>query len=147
MSNKDEYLVYTQFDGSRFYYKNKKLHREVGPAIVIYKDIAQYTNLSDETLYIPTDKPVEIIEIKGTDKSQGKTTQIVKIAHLKKKNLSLPKTYSFEDPIEYTYGNPTSTYWLEGINYSQQEFTSIMLKKEIEKELLKQEGQSKKLKL
>jgi hypothetical protein len=38
MENKDEYLVYTSQNNDTFYFKNRKLHRENGPAIVCRKD-------------------------------------------------------------------------------------------------------------
>jgi len=54
----DQYLVYARNDGTMFYYKNKKLHRDAGPAIVIAKDIQNYSNLGDEDLYKKSISPV-----------------------------------------------------------------------------------------
>jgi hypothetical protein len=146
MNSKDEYLVYLKHDGSKLYYKNKKLHRESGPAIVIKEDIDKYAKLLDENLYTETDKPVEVIEFIVGDTAKNKVKQLIKIGHLKKRNPS-PFIISFEQPLEYSYENVASTYWLEGKNYSKEEFTSIMLKKEMEAELPKADTQPKKLKV
>jgi hypothetical protein len=149
MNNHDEYLVYTKNNGNKLYYKNKKLHREAGPAIVIAEDVEKYTKLSDEHLYLPTDKPVEVIDVKVGDTKHGKAkvTSLVKIAYLKLRNSSIPKIYTLEDPVEYPFGELTSTYWLEGKHCSKEEFRSIMLKKEMDLELSKSEYQPRKLKL
>lgn len=149
MNNNDEYVVYLKHDGSRLYYKNKKLHREIGPAIVIEEDIDKYTKLLDENLYTETDKPVEVIEFMAGATSKDKIKQLTKNAHLNKGEQPSVRSFliSFEDPLEYIYDKTFSTYWIEGKNYSKEEFTSIMLKKEMEIELPKAETQPKKLKI
>ncbi len=58
MEKKDEYLVYTRKDGTIFHYKNKKLHRDAGPAVVVPKDIEKYSNLGDKDLYKKSISPV-----------------------------------------------------------------------------------------
>lgn len=146
MNNKDEYLVYTKPVGTKLYYKNKKLHREAGPAIVIPEDLDKYSQLSDSDLYIPTDQPVETITVKSNDEKRDASTKITTMKILKRRRSSLPLIYSLEDPIEYNY-DFFSSYWLEGKNYSKEEFTSIMLKKEMEQELPTSEYQPKKLKI
>jgi hypothetical protein len=146
MNNSDEYLVYTKENGNKLYYKNKKLHREVGPAIVILEDIEKYTNLSDENLYLPTDKPVNAINIIANKIKQGKN-KITQLVQLKSRYSSLPKIYTLEDPVEYPFGELASTYWLEGKNYSKEDFDRIILKQEMDLELSKSLSQPKKLKV
>lgn len=146
MSNQDEYLVYTKSIGTKLYYKNKKLHREAGPAIVIPEDIDKYKQLSDSDLYIPTDQPVETVTVKSNDEKRDDSTKITTMKILKQRWSSLPLIYTLEDPIEYNY-DFFSSYWLEGKSYSKEEFTSIMLKKEMEQELPTSEHQPKKLKV
>lgn len=58
---KDEYLVYTSGTHDTFYFKNGKLHREDGPAIVCRKDKSKknFEGLKDEALYTRVSEPVE----------------------------------------------------------------------------------------
>lgn len=145
MNDKDEYLVYTKENGDRLYYKNKKLHRETGPAIIVKEDINKYLNLPDANLYIPTNTPVEV---KDTNKNKTKSTTMYDMKNLKDILFSNPNVYSIEDPIEYKFLIiPISSYWLEGKKYTKEEFNSIMLKKELDQELSIVEHQSKKTKI
>jgi hypothetical protein len=123
MQNEDEYIVKIHNDGTHFYYKNKQLHREVGPAIISPKDIQKYKDLSDEHLYQKVH--VKIPPLKG------------KISTIYTENGSI---LSYESPIEHVY---STAYYLNNIPYLENEFNAIML----EKELQKNNSQSKKLKL
>jgi hypothetical protein len=60
MQTHDEYLVYTYYKNTCFYFKNKKLHREEGPAIVSPKDKTKrlFEKLKDESLYTRVFEPV-----------------------------------------------------------------------------------------
>jgi vacuolar-type H+-ATPase subunit I/STV1 len=61
MDTKDEYLVYTSHNNDTFYFKNRKLHREDGPAIISHKDKSKGTfdGLKDRVLYTRVSEPVE----------------------------------------------------------------------------------------
>lgn len=123
MKKQDEYIVKIYDDGTRFYYKNNKLHREAGPAIINSKHVEYYINLVDEHLY----KEVH----QKTPKKEGKMITI---------ETESGPIITYEGPIEYHY---STEYYLEGKPYKKEEFDAILL----EKELPKQEGQSKKIKL
>lgn len=60
-ANQDEYLVYTSPTHDTFYFKNRKLHRESGPAIVCRKDKnkGNFVGLHDQVLYKRVFDPVE----------------------------------------------------------------------------------------
>ncbi len=120
MDIKDEYLVYIDEGKTHRYYKNKKLHREAGPAYVCTIDVEKYTNLSDEDLYKKVYEPV-VPKIKGT--------QPLDI------NGEIFLIYS--SPIKSTYYG--SYYYLEGIKYSKEDFEKIMFKNNLEKELPQEE--------
>jgi hypothetical protein len=61
MTTDDEYLVYTGHHNTTFYFKNKKLHREAGPAIICRKDNnkKKFEGLKDESLYTRVFEPIE----------------------------------------------------------------------------------------
>jgi hypothetical protein len=124
MENKDEYLVYTRNDRTRFYYKNKKLHREAGPAVVIYEEYNKYLNLGDENLY------------KRTTESVEKTnSDDFLVECLPNGNFVVLK----DPPIYYL----TSYYYLNGIEYTEQEFNAIILKEKLCKELAEKDKEEK----
>jgi hypothetical protein len=60
MTTDDEYLVYTGHHNTTFYFKNKKLHREAGPAIICRKDNnkKKFEGLKDESLYTRVFEPI-----------------------------------------------------------------------------------------
>lgn len=103
--NKDEYLMYLRRDGTRFYCKGKKLHRESGPAIVVAKDFEKYSNLADEYLY------------KEISCSYPELAQL----SLKKNKVSTKVMSVYSD----------SHYFLDGIEYAKAEFNAIILTKEL----------------
>jgi len=140
----DKYTLQIK-DRCQFYYKNGKLHREAGPAIVIEEDINKFTNLADKDLYIEIKKESSIVEnISETGKGKSK------INSKALRSITLNKTsypvITFESPIEYIY-ETNSSYWLEGVLYSKKEFDSILLKKEMDKDLPITEIKDKKIKL
>jgi hypothetical protein len=51
MDNSNQYVI--EYNGvNLYYYKNNKLHREVGPAIFSVEDMDSYYKLGDEDLYV-----------------------------------------------------------------------------------------------
>jgi hypothetical protein len=123
MENQDEYILKIQDDGTRFYYKNNKLHREAGPALINRRDVEKFSNLVDEHLY------------KEVHKKRPKKE--LKMVTIETENGPI---FTYEGPIEYHY---STEYYLDGKTYQEEEFNAILL----EKELPKQDGQSKKMKL
>lgn len=130
MNNKDEYLVFVRYDKTRFYFKNRKLHREAGPAIVRPEDENKYTNLIDEELYKEvTDSLVSeygLDEEKIIDLPNGKVLLIL------------------EEPMSYYLG---SFYFLDGMQYKEQQFNAIKLRKELSEKLNQQNLLEKKSKV
>lgn len=120
MKNKDEYLAYTRKDGTIFYYKNKKLHREAGPAIVIHEEFKKYTNLEDEGLYKKVTNPVIV--------SSSNDFEI--------KTLPNGDFMVYERSITYYVG---SSHYINGIFYSEQQFNAIKLKEYLDKTISKSE--------
>lgn len=120
MSSNDEYIVYIDEGKTSRYYKNKKLHREAGPAYVCTIDKEKYTNLSDEDLYRKVYKPV-IPE------------EEVKAFHIDYFHLSGGNSIPVASPFKSTYYG--SYYYLEGIKYSKKEFDTILFKNKMECEL------------
>jgi hypothetical protein len=110
MNNQDEYVVYEERMGSRFYYKNGKLHREVGPAYTPWKLQYKYIDLGDQELYIKkyqdfVNEPLYSYEVQLSDKTISKRKVRPAEPH----------------------------YYLEGIQYNKQEFDAIMLDKQLPK--------------
>lgn len=128
MTEKDEYIVCLGMNQTRFYFKNKKLHREIGPAIVCPGYIEQYTNLADESLY--TEKPGS--EFISTIPNENKFNYMT----------SSGRRLSMFDVHYFTCG-----YYLEGNSYSEQKFNAIQLKKQLEQELKQKTMEDKKIKL
>lgn len=110
---KDKYVVYSNPNNNvDFYYKNKKLHREDGPAIVIHKDKDKdkYSNLSDKKLYEVVTEPVV---------PETMVTHIV---------------MGYRNDIEYItkpWKPDHSAYYLENKQYEKQEFDALILEKEL----------------
>jgi hypothetical protein len=98
---KDEYVV-NKLGIFVCYYKNGKLHREVGPAIYFSNDSHKYTNLEDQELY-----------------KRG----IVNAG-------SLPSSVVFN-----MNKNNDPYYYLEGVSYTENEFKSMLDKKNLKLEL------------
>lgn len=119
-NNKDKYLVYVRDDKSRMYYKNDTLHREAGPAIIPAICMKDYVPLPDEKLY----------------------TEIFDAEEIKIKNTNKPAR-SVAPFLDYF----VLEYYLEGIQYSEQEFNAITLNKKLEQELSNQGQQTKKMKM
>ncbi len=122
---KDEYLVYTNpKDNTDYYYKNGQLHREEGPAILVENDKHLYSNLSDKKLYK---------QITGV-----LTEEMTETVSERNWNEEI-KTY--QRPIYYW----SSRYYLDNKEYKKEEFYSLMLEKELNKDL--KNKPAKKLKL
>ncbi len=107
----DEYIVKkcSNGEGKFFYYKNGKLHREAGPAVVIVPKKEEFTNLGDEHLY-----KEEIIAEHN------------------------PKDYQtlFIESVEKNATVTVAAYhYLEGKPYTEEEFQIIKAKNELDKEL------------
>ncbi len=115
----DEYIVCIEEDGHHFYYKNGKLHREVGPAYFGALHEKEYTNLSDEKLY----KKVFVYTVD-------------------EKQYTVPIN-SDPDSVRISYRPLKANYHLEGKQYNEKEFAAIQL----EKELPSINANSKKLKI
>lgn len=126
MNNKDEYII--KDDGESYTYtKNSKLHREEGPAYFSYDNSnkSKYLNLADKHLY--------------------------KFLHVQPRRREL----LFESEIErmkYRMWKAEEIhYFLEGKEYSKDEFEKIKasrdLKNELSKELTTTTSHTKKTKL
>lgn len=124
---KDEYLVYNNPNSNAdFYYKNKKLHREAGPAIVINKDKDKYSNLSDYKLYKRVTEPVV---------PETMLTYVVQ---------------DYQQDIKFVkrpFIPHCSAYLLEGRDYEKAEFDAIILEKELSKTTPITQVQTKRLKI
>lgn len=59
MDTKDEYLCYTNQNNTTFYFKNRKLHRSDGPAILSPRDRKNYEGIKDSVLYVESKDEVE----------------------------------------------------------------------------------------
>ncbi len=134
----DEYIVYVEETGNRFYYKNGKLHREAGPAYVPWREKDKYTGLSDQDLY------------------KLKCTTYIEEPEYKLKYYIDEPMHGFLDgsgkPVKLT-GKQLEKYLrvrpdypcyhLEGVEYKKEEFDAITLDKELDSKNQK----SKKLKI
>ena len=105
---KDNYVVNIKSDGTSYYFKNGLLHRENGPAIINATDKEKYSNLLDESLYIK--------EI---------TTHLQEATYLEEEDL-------WEYPV---YLFIATSYYLNGIKYSKDEFVARKFRKELAIEL------------
>ncbi len=127
MQNKnDQYQVYIDENKTVYYYKNKELHRENGPAIVKAEERNSDRVEDDQGLYSITFKPVlkkshvindpDVVQIQLGNKVKNllETLRTEKNSIISLSQES--KTYS------------DSPYFLDGLNYSKSEFESIVLK-------------------
>jgi hypothetical protein len=124
MKNEDEYIVKIHDDGTRFYYKNKQLHRETGPAVINPKDVEKYKDLSDESLY-------QEVHVSNPSK-KGKMNTIY---------TENGPIITYESPIEHIY---STAFYLNDIPYLENEFNAIILEKELQNS---NNNKSKKIKL
>jgi hypothetical protein len=115
---KNNYIVNINSDGSRTYLKNGLYHRESGPAIVSSLDKNKYLNLGDEELY------------------EKVFTTFSKQPHY------LVNDGLWEYPV---YLSLSTAYYLNGIEYSKEEFDAIKIKKELKEELNKNLDQNENL--
>jgi len=128
MNNEDEYIVYVEEIGNRFYYKNGKLHREAGPAYVPWCDKEKYTGLSDQDLY-------KLKCRKHVDDPQYKSVYYIDepmFPYLDKAGLPVKIKLTekqLEDKLRIRPKYPC--YHLEGIEYQKEEFDAIILDKEL----------------
>jgi hypothetical protein len=109
----DNYVVNIKSDGTSYYFKNGLLHRENGPAITNPLDKDKYLNLSDETLYIK--------EI---------TSHLQESTYLEEDDLG-------DSPVQLFIA---TSYYLNGMKYSKEEFIARKLKKELILELFHNQG-------
>jgi hypothetical protein len=118
MENKDKYYIVESIYTLR-YFKNGKFHREEGPAFFLKtdKNFNEYLSLGDEHLY------------------QHKKKQTKKLEEIEKLYISASRNYHEE------------LYYLEGVQYSKQEFYAIKTQKELDKELLISKSNTKKIKV
>lgn len=125
MEHQDEYIFFINQYKTRFYYKNKKLHRGVGPAVVIFEDQDKYSHLEDLDLYNQVFEPVIA-------------------AHPNNKDLNI-KEYLVFDGIHFINELPHipgmishyrfSTYYWDGRPCSREQFEIIKLRSELENEM------------
>lgn len=123
LKNTNIYQVYTDAGSKKMhYYKNGKYHREAGPAVVIADDIEKYSNLVDKDLYKPID-------------DYSRTPWSKKIIDGK--------------IIRKIVNNfmPCSKYYLDGDEYTKEEFNALILKKELDNQLQTNNAVTKKPKL
>jgi hypothetical protein len=133
-NQKDQYQLYINSNGVRFYYKNKKLHREDGPAIVIPKDVEKYSQLKDNTLYKKSIAPIinhegaitkYINNMYGTD--EKKCNGNVFLDYLNNQN----NFWNQNDMVlqKYELAWNKSAFFLEDKEYSEEEFKKFQAKK------------------
>jgi hypothetical protein len=108
MEEKDEYIVYINDYKTRYYYKNGKLHREAGPAVVRGSHIENYQGLVDKY-------PYKEILLHTYEAPKGYESQDLQ----------------YEDNLSWY----TAMYYLEGKPYSQKEFEKIKLALDLNNEL------------
>lgn len=129
----EQYQFYTNSNGVRFYYKNKKLHREEGPAIVIPRDADKYLDLNDKELYKKSVNPV--LDHKGSiatylDNMYGpKKAKINNVFgdYLDDNNNFWNQNEIILEKHELAWNK--STFFLEGKEYSEEEFKKFQIKK------------------
>lgn len=124
MQNKDEYLVEI-FDGSKYYFKNGKLHRENGPAITP----ENYRNFGDEHLY-----KEEIVQ-----SGKGKYITYTGIGSRGEKVL-----FFVNWTIAYTL---KKSHYLNGQPYSPEQFPKALAQYQLNQELPLNNTQTKKVKI
>jgi hypothetical protein len=126
MDNKDEYIFFINQFKTRFYYKNKRLHRENGPAVVISEDKDKYINLEDKDLYKEVFEPV-IQSIPNNKESNIKEYLIFDGIHFMNTLPHRPGMIS-----HYRF----SIYYWDGTPYSKEQFEIIKLKNELENNMI-----------
>jgi hypothetical protein len=95
-------------NGIVFYFKDMELHRDLGPAIFLEKDKDKLFTLGDENLYNPMTWNNLLIP------------NLAIILFLKAANIW------------------TNYYYLNGVSHTEEEFNSILDKKNLQKELIKE---------
>lgn len=132
MDTQDEYVFYDKEDGARFYFKNKKLHREAGPAIVVPNEREKYINLIDESLY----KPIPVVKTQSISSQSYYEDVFSENGSVYRPNL-----------IYNLYAVPKSEYYLDGTNYPEKKFNVLVLKNQLENQLGQQQNTTKKTKI
>jgi hypothetical protein len=115
----DQYIVKVFNDGTRYYYKNEQLHREIGPAILIPDNKKYFNDLSDSHLY------KEVF---------AKEAAPCKIFNKK----PIMPVYQANGTMCFTV---MPVHYLEGQTVTEEEFHIMVLKINLEKEL-SQENQN-----
>ncbi len=127
METKDEYIlkIYENGKGAHYYYKNGKLHREAGSAILNPLEVKMYTDEPDKNLYRK-----EIVPDMSPNKTQGNDP--------------------FGLGIKTMYYSIAQLY-LEGVRYNRPEFEKMVKilqeKRQLEAELNTNSEKPTKLKL
>jgi hypothetical protein len=126
MENQDEYVVYIEKIGNRFYYKNGQLHREVGPAYVPWSLKDKYSGLEDQDLY-------KIICKEHIDEPKYKSSYFIdEPMHAFLDDFGRPVKLTPKQIDDKLRIRPTyPCYHLEGVEFSKQEFDAIMLDKQL----------------
>lgn len=122
MIKQDEYIIYINIAGSKFYYKNKKLHRENGPAY--------FCNKNDDVHLLVEENYQEIIQNPFDDQTR------------------LSEKFQILNKDLWPF---SCQFFLEGVNYSEEDFIiisqKIKLKDELKENLVVNEKATKKIKL
>lgn len=129
---KDLYTLFIFKDGTRFYFKNNKLHRENGPAIIsafsastTHKDYSEDIDVKLYNKVFPKNSSKPYFVFKFSDASE----------------------IIMESPIQYIY---KTSYYIENQFYSEEKFKEhqkLKIKEELENTLILNELITKKLKL
>lgn len=122
---KDFYTLFIFKSGEKFYFKNNKLHREAGHAIVSALFSNKDNNAVDQHLY---------------DKVLAKNST----GNYFKFKFSDGSETILESPVRYMYA---SAYYLDGKLYEAQEFKISKLQKELQSQLPTNETAIKKIKI
>lgn len=135
INKKDQYELYINKSGVIFHYKNKKLHRESGPAVVIAKDVEKYVHLEDKLLYKKSISPIVNHEgsltkyLDSTNKISGKACKSGNMFgdYLDSQNNFWNQNEFLLQKHELNWNK--SEFYLEDKEYSEEDFKKIQAKK------------------
>jgi hypothetical protein len=123
MDNKEEYIVFIEKNGNRFYYKDGKLHREDGPAYVPSQFKEEYTGLADQELY----RKIVLLHFDKDELAKVfKPEQMNGVSHPRLKELG---------------------YYLDGIQYPKRDFDKFALARKLDGDLSTNPNERKKPKI
>jgi hypothetical protein len=135
MKSNDKYELYINKSGVIFYYKNKKLHREAGPAIVIARDAEKYANLEDKDLYKKSISPIVNHDgaiTKYIDNMYGNPGKSSKSGNIFGDYLDSQNNFWNQNDFvlqKHELNWNKSEFYLEDKEYSEEEFKKIQAKK------------------